>query len=91
MEHRLRVTTEAKPLLQQRMVPKLMLVNSLLVLPLNQMLARIEQELGENPALELDERVAPDTAEWTADEGTSLALAEWLCGTPHQIPSTRVP
>jgi len=73
MEHRLRAAAEARPLLQQRMVPKLMLVNSLLVLPLNQMLARIEQELSENPALELDERVAPDTAEWTADEGTSLS------------------
>src|SRR4030066_239311 len=73
MEHRLRAAAEARPLLQQRMVPKLMLVNSLRVLPLNQMLARIEQELGENPALELDEPVAPDTAEWTADEGPSLS------------------
>jgi len=72
MDQRLRTTAEAKPLLQQRMVPKLMLVNSLLVLPLNQMLARIEQEMAENPALELDDRTLPETAEWGADEGTSL-------------------
>ncbi|MGH2399439.1 MAG: RNA polymerase factor sigma-54 [bacterium] len=72
MESRIRATADARPLLQQRMVPKLMLVNSLLVLPLNQMLARIEQELSENPALELDERSDPGTTDWTADEGTSL-------------------
>ncbi|HEU4797903.1 MAG TPA: hypothetical protein VFT63_03190, partial [bacterium] len=72
MDSRIRATTDARPLLQQRMVPKLMLVNSLLVLPLNQMLARIEQELSENPALELDERPASDATDWSADEGTSL-------------------
>lgn len=72
MDHRLRASAEARPLLQQRMVPKLMLVNSLLVLPINQMLARVEQELSENPALELDEHSAADTTEWTADEGVSL-------------------
>ncbi|MDQ7842412.1 MAG: RNA polymerase factor sigma-54 [Armatimonadota bacterium] len=71
MDHRLRTTAEARPLLQQRMVPKLMLVNSLLVLPINEMLARIEQELSENPALELDDRAAPETDPWAA-EGTSL-------------------
>jgi RNA polymerase sigma-54 factor len=74
MDQRPRVSAEAKPLLAQRMVPKLMLVNSLLVLPINQMLARIEQELSENPALELDERV-PAPGEWTADEG--LSLTSW--------------
>lgn len=73
METRIRASAEAKPLLAQRMVPKLMLVNSLLVLPLNQMLVRIEQELAENPALELDDRPQPEAPEWTgADEGPSL-------------------
>jgi len=72
MDARLRATTEARPLLQQRMVPKLMMVNALLVLPLNQMLARIEQELAENPALELDEHPAADQTDWVADEGPSL-------------------
>jgi len=72
VESRIRATADARPLLQQRMVPKLMLVNSLLVLPLNQMLARIEQELSENPALELDELPASESTDWSADEGTSL-------------------
>ncbi|HLQ63518.1 MAG TPA: RNA polymerase factor sigma-54 [bacterium] len=62
--------------LHQRMVPKLMMVNALLVLPLNQLLARIEQELSENPALELDEKpTSPDT-DWTPGEG-GQSLTSW--------------
>jgi RNA polymerase sigma-54 factor len=60
--------------LHQRMVPKLMMVNALLVLPLNQLLVRIEQELSENPALELDEKTAsPEQDSMPEDGGQSLA------------------
>ncbi|MDR7588439.1 MAG: hypothetical protein QN115_08495, partial [Armatimonadota bacterium] len=78
-EPRLQATVGVTPALHQRMVPKLMLVNSLLVLPINQLLARIEQELAENPALELDEQapadlpgsdeLGPSLTEWTPDDG----------------------
>jgi RNA polymerase sigma-54 factor len=55
------------------MVPKLMMVNALLVMPLNQLLARIEQEMGENPALELDEQPVSPEPDWTPEErGQSL-------------------
>lgn len=87
MDARLRATAEARPLLQQRMVPKLMLVNSLLVLPLNQILARIEQEMAENPALELDERPAEQT-DWSADEGTSLTT--WTADDEEADPYQRM-
>ena len=46
---------DVTPLPQQRMVPKLMAVSAVLVLPLPQLEARIEQELHENPALEREE------------------------------------
>lgn len=77
MDTRLTTTTSVKADLQQRMVPKLMMVNALLVLPLNQLLARIEQELSENPALELDEQT-PQEPEWSGEElGQSQSLAAW--------------
>lgn len=46
---------EVAPLPQQRMVPKLMAVSAVLVLPLPQLEARIEEELASNPALEREE------------------------------------
>ncbi|HEY3247552.1 MAG TPA: RNA polymerase factor sigma-54 [bacterium] len=61
----LRIAPQAKTGLHQRMVPKLMMVNTLLVLPLDQLLARIEQELAENPALERDDTVRPDEITWS--------------------------
>ncbi len=73
MEPQLGAHVTAKTALQQRMVPKLMMVNALLVLPINQLLVRIEQELGENPALELDEKAPPEPAEGSADGLSSLA------------------
>jgi len=73
MNPQLGANVTAKTALQQRMVPKLMMVNALLVLPLNQLLARIEQELGENPALELDEKPSPEAADGVADGLQSLA------------------
>lgn len=76
MDTQLRANVTAKTALQQRMVPKLMMVNSLLVLPLNQLLARIEQELGENPALELDEKSPAEAAEGPSDVGLQ-SLAAW--------------
>lgn len=78
MDPQLHAGVTAKTGLQQRMVPKLMMVNALLILPINQLLARIEQELGENPALEIDEKLPPDPsgapdglqslAAWTSDD-----------------------
>ena len=62
--------------LHQRMVPKLMMVNALLVLPLNQLVARIEQELSENPALELDEKPTSPEPDWTPGEG-GQSLTSW--------------
>ncbi len=76
MDPQLHTTVSAKTALQQRMVPKLMMVNALLVLPLNQLLVRIEQELGENPALELDEGPGPELVEPAADTGMQ-SLASW--------------
>jgi RNA polymerase sigma-54 factor len=46
---------DISPLPQQRMVPKLMAVSAVLVLPLQELEARIEEELHSNPALERDE------------------------------------
>jgi RNA polymerase sigma-54 factor len=46
---------DVAPLPQQRMVPKLMAVSAVLVLPLPQLEARIEEELHSNPALEREE------------------------------------
>ncbi|MFN3285685.1 MAG: hypothetical protein ACK45F_05330, partial [bacterium] len=50
---------EVAPLPQQRMVPKLMAVSAVLVLPLPQLEARIEEELHNNPALEREEALCP--------------------------------
>ncbi|MGH2348442.1 MAG: RNA polymerase factor sigma-54 [bacterium] len=69
----LRIAPQIKAGLHQRMVPKLMMVNTLLVLPLDQLLARIEQELAENPALERDEAVRPDEIAWSRVEDRSAA------------------
>ena len=87
MDTRPQARVEAKPQLQQRMVPKLMLVNSLLVLPINQLLARIEQELAENPALELEERSTPEV-DWSPDDGQSLA--SWTPDDEEVDPFSRV-
>jgi RNA polymerase sigma-54 factor len=76
MDTRIHTTVGLKAQLQQRMVPKLMMVNALLVLPLNQLLARIEQELAENPALELDERPAAPEPDWS-EENVGQSLAAW--------------
>lgn len=89
MENRPQATVTVKAQLQQRMVPKLMLVNSLLILPLNQLLVRIEQELAENPALELEEHPLPETAEWSGDEG-GQSLASWTPDDEEFDPYARV-
>jgi RNA polymerase sigma-54 factor len=84
---RLQATVGVSPALHQRMVPKLMMVNALLVLPINQLLARIEQELAENPALELDEQAQadlPDPAE------TGPSLADWTPDDEEEDPFARV-
>ncbi|OLD59176.1 MAG: hypothetical protein AUI83_03370, partial [Armatimonadetes bacterium 13_1_40CM_3_65_7] len=76
MDPRIHASLGVNPQLHQRMVPKLMMVNALLVLPLHQLLARIEQELSENPALELDEVPASADADWSGDEG-GQSLTNW--------------
>ena len=76
MDPRIHASLGVTPQLHQRMVPKLMMVNALLVLPLHQLLARIEQELSENPALELDEVPASADADWSGDEG-GQSLTNW--------------
>ncbi len=73
---RIQASLGVKPQLHQRMVPKLMMVNALLVMPLNQLLARIEQEMSENPALELDEQPVSPEPEWTPEEG-GQSLTAW--------------
>ncbi len=50
---------EVSPQVAPRMVPKLMAVNAVLVLPLPQLLARIEEELSTNPAIERVARPCP--------------------------------
>jgi RNA polymerase sigma-54 factor len=55
----IRPGVEIAPLPQQRMVPKLMAVNAVLVLPLPHLEARIEEELHANPALERAENTCP--------------------------------
>src|SRR5947208_16258078 len=96
MDPRIHASLGVNPQLHQRMVPKLMMVNALLVLPLHQLLARIEQELSENPALELDEVPASADADWSGDEGWQ-SLTNWpaadgafdpfdLVGAPRSLP-----
>lgn len=72
MDTQIRTTVGVKADVHQRMVPKLMMVNALLVLPLNQLLTRIEQEMSENPALELDEHTPQESTDWGADEGQPI-------------------
>lgn len=55
----IRPAVEVVPLQQQRMVPKLMAINAVMVLPLAQLEARIEEELHANPALERAENTCP--------------------------------
>lgn len=88
MEPQIRTTVGVKTELHQRMVPKLMMVNALLVLPLNQLMTRIEQELAENPALELDETKAKEPADWGAEEGQTLAA--WTSDDEEFDPFARV-
>ncbi|MBI2248244.1 MAG: RNA polymerase factor sigma-54 [Armatimonadetes bacterium] len=88
MEPTIRPTVGVKAALHQRMVPKLMMVNALLVLPLNQLLTRIEQEMAENPALELDETKATEPADWNAEEGQTLAA--WTSDDEEFDPYARV-
>lgn len=89
MGPRIQPSVGAKMGLHQRMVPKLMMVNALLVLPLNQLLARIEQELSENPALELDELPASSEPEWSADEA-GQSLATWTSDDEEFDPFSRM-
>jgi RNA polymerase sigma-54 factor len=70
------------------MVPKLMMVNALLVLPLNQLMVRIEQELSENPALELDEQ-APQEPEGSPEE-YGQSLASWTSDDEEADPFSRM-
>lgn len=88
MEPTIRTTVGVKAELNQRMVPKLMMVNALLVLPLNQLLTRIEQELSENPALELDETKVKEPEDYSAEEGQPLTA--WTPDEEELDPFARV-
>ncbi len=91
MDPRIHTSVGVTPQLHQRMVPKLMMVNALLVLPLNQLLARIEQELSENPALELDELPATPEPDWSPDEGgQSQSLTTWTADDEEVDPFSRM-
>ena len=89
MDPRIHTSVGVNPQLHQRMVPKLMMVNALLVLPLNQLLARIEQELGENPALELDEIPASPEPDWSGEE-SGQSLATWTSDDEEFDPFSRM-
>src|SRR2546428_5815505 len=89
MDPRIHASVGVNPQLHQRMVPKLMMVNALLVLPLNQLLARIEQELGENPALELDEIPASPEPDWSGEE-SGQSLATWTSDDEEFDPFSRM-
>src|SRR2546427_6909194 len=89
MDPRIHTTIGVNPQLHQRMVPKLMMVNALLVLPLNQLLARIEQELAENPALELDETPASAESDWSGDD-SGQSLATWTSDDEEFDPFSRM-
>src|SRR5438445_6875904 len=89
MDPRIHTSVGVNPQLHQRMVPKLMMVNALLVLPLNQLLARIEQELGENPALELDEIPASPEPDWSGEESWQ-SLATWTSDDEEFDPFSRM-
>src|SRR3989442_15634027 len=89
MDPRIHTSVGVNPQLHQRMVPKLMMVNALLVLPLNQLLARIEQELGENPALELDDTPASAESDWSGDE-SGQSLATWTSDDEEFDPFSRM-
>src|SRR3989442_11511758 len=89
MDPRIHASVGVNPQLHERMVPKLMMVNALLVLPLNQLLARIEQELGENPALELDEIPASPEPDWSGEE-SGQSLATWTSDDEEFDPFSRM-
>src|SRR3989441_6120433 len=89
MDPRIHTSVGVNPQLHQRMVPKLMMVNALLVLPLNQLLARIEQELAENPALELDEIPASPEPDWSGEE-SGQSLATWTSDDEEFDPFSRM-
>src|SRR2546428_2636799 len=89
MDPRIHTSVGVNPQLHQRMVPKLMMVNALLVLPLNQLLARIEQELAENPALELDEIPASAEPDWSGEE-SGQSLATWTSDDEEFDPFSRM-
>src|SRR2546427_7947936 len=89
MDPRIHTSVGVNPQLHQRMVPKLMMVNALLVLPLNQLLARIEEELGENPALELDDIPASPEPDWSGEE-SGQSLATWTSDDEEFDPFSRM-
>src|SRR5256712_8598546 len=89
MDPRIHTSVGVNPQLHQRMVPKLMMVNALLVLPLNQLLARIEQDLAENPALELDEIPASPEPDWSGEE-SGQSLATWTSDDEEFDPFSRM-
>src|SRR2546428_10738967 len=89
MDPRIHASLGVTPQLHQRMVPKLMMVNALLVLPLNQLLARIEQELAENPALELDDIPASPEPDWSGDE-SGQSLTTWTSDDEEFDPFSRM-
>src|SRR2546426_12699318 len=89
MDPRIHTSVGVNPQLHQRMVPKLIMVNALLVLPLNQLLARMEQELGENPALELDDTPASAESDWSGDE-SGQSLATWTSDDEEFDPFSRM-
>src|SRR5256712_7863028 len=89
MDPRIHTSVGVNPQLHQRMVPKLMMVNALLLLPLNHLLARIEQELGENPAFELDDTPPSAESNWPgADSGQPLPT--WTSDDAEYDPVSRM-
>src|SRR2546428_12455886 len=89
MDPRIHTSVGVNPQLHQRMVPKVMMVNRLLVLPLRQLLARSEQELGENRALELDEIPASPEPDWSSEE-SGQSLATWTSDDEEFDPFSRM-
>ncbi|MGH2362520.1 MAG: RNA polymerase factor sigma-54 [bacterium] len=88
MDPQIRATVGVRADVHQRMVPKLMMVNALLVLPLNQLLTRIEQEMAENPALEIEETKPKESQDWSGEEGQ--ALTTWTPDDEELDPFARV-
>jgi len=89
MDHpQIRATVGVNANVHQRMVPKLMMVNALLVLPLNQLVTRIEQEMAENPALEIEEIKPKESTDWSGEEGQTLTA--WTPDDEELDPFARV-